>query len=110
MQLLRPVEFDAEWDPARDSRLTAWETVHQLIRTVESGGETAAADLVRKLGGVADTARELAYRLYVAAERRSRAAEALSYNALVQSWPEIARLAVQGRPQEAESGKLFQED
>ena len=110
VRLLKPVEFDAEWDPATDSRLTAWETVHQLIRTVESGGETAAADLVRKLGGVAETARELAYRLYVAAERRSRAAEALSYNALVQSWPEIARLAVQGRPQEAESGKLFQED
>ena len=104
VRLLKPVEFDAEWDPATDSRLTAWETVHQLIRTVESGGETAAADLVRKLGGVAETARELAYRLYVAAERRSRAAEALSYNALVQSWPEIARLA---RTRPAEQTELL---
>jgi len=26
-------------------------------------------------------------------ERKKRAAEALSYNALVQSWPEITRLA-----------------
>ena len=41
-------------------------------------------------------ARELACRLYVIAERRKRAAEALSYNGLVQSWPEIARLAREG--------------
>ena len=32
-------------------------------------------------------------RLYTICERKKRAAEALSYNALVQSWPEITRLA-----------------
>jgi putative DNA methylase len=48
---------------------------------------------VAKLGAKAETARELAYRLYVLCERKKRAAEALSYNALVQSWPEIQRLA-----------------
>lgn len=36
---------------------------------------------------------ELAYRLYTICERKKRAQEALSYNALVQSWPEIVRLA-----------------
>ena len=41
------------------------------------------------LGGVAEVARELAYRLYTICERKKRAPEALSYNALVQSWPEI---------------------
>ena len=40
-----------------------------------------------------NTAMELAYRLYAIAERTKRAREALWYNALVQSWPEIARLA-----------------
>jgi putative DNA methylase len=67
--------------------------VHQLIRALEAGGEEAAAALAAKLGARADIARGLAYRLYVIAERRRRAAEALAYNALVQSWPEIARLA-----------------
>jgi putative DNA methylase len=67
--------------------------VHHLIRVLNGGGETAAAGLVVKLGGVAETARELAYRLYNVCERRKRAAEAQSYNALVQSWPEIARLS-----------------
>jgi putative DNA methylase len=49
--------------------------------------------LVKKLGSKAEVARELAYRLYSLCERKKRAAEALSYNALVQSWPEIVRLA-----------------
>jgi putative DNA methylase len=49
--------------------------------------------LVAKLGTKAEIARELAYRLYALCERKKRAAEALSYNALVQSWPEINRLA-----------------
>lgn len=93
MRLLKPDELPADWEPAQDARLTAWETVHQLARALESGGEGAAAELVARLGAKAETARELAYRLYTICERKKRAAEALSYNALVQSWPEIVRLA-----------------
>jgi putative DNA methylase len=93
VRLLKPEELPEEWDPATDPRLTAWETVHQLIRVLESGGESAAAALVAKLGSKAEIARELAYRLYIIAERKKRATEALSYNGLVQSWPEIMRLA-----------------
>jgi len=78
-----------------DARLTAWEIVHQLIRSLEAGGESAAAKLVAKLGSKAENARELCYRLYTLCERKKRAAEALSYNSLVQSWPEIMRLASQ---------------
>ena len=104
VRLLKPEELSADWDPTTDPRLTAWETVHQLIRALETGGETAAAGLVRQLGGVAETGRELAYRLYAVAERRSRAAEALSYNALVQSWPEVARLA---RSEPVEQSEMF---
>ena len=44
----------------------------------------------------AEVARELAYRLYTICERKKRAQEGLSYNALVQSWPEITRLAREG--------------
>ena len=46
-----------------------------------------------ELGGPTEAARELAYRLYNVCERRKRAQEALGYNALVISWPEIAQLA-----------------
>ncbi|MCC7107418.1 MAG: DUF1156 domain-containing protein [Chloroflexi bacterium] len=96
-RLLRPDELPAGWDPAKDSRLTVWETVHHLIRVLESGGEGAAAALVAKLGSQAEVARELAYRLYTVCERKKWAREALSYNGLVQSWPEISRLAGEAR-------------
>jgi putative DNA methylase len=93
VRLLRPDELAADWGPATDLRLTAWEVVHHLIRVLEAGGESTAATLVAKLGSHAETARELAYRLYTLCERKKRAQEALSYNGLVQSWPEITRLA-----------------
>jgi putative DNA methylase len=93
VRLLKPSELSANWDPSTDPRLTAWEIVHQLIRSLETGGEGVAAGLVTKLGHKAEVARELAYRLYALCERKKRAAEALSYNGLVLSWPEISRLA-----------------
>lgn len=103
VRLLRPNEMPADWDPTTDTRLTAWEMVHQLIRVLEAGGEGAAAALVAKLGAKAEIARELCYRLYTLCERKKRATEALSYNALVLSWPEISRLAQEGEKTSAKT-------
>ena len=93
VRLMKPSELAPHWNPISDGRLTAWETVHQLIRALELDGESAAAKLVSMLGAKAETARELCYRLFTLCERNKRAAEAMSYNGLVQSWPEIIRLA-----------------
>jgi putative DNA methylase len=109
VRLLKPRELSSDWDPATDPRLTAWEIVHQLIRVLASGGEGAAAGLVAKLGAKAEIARELAYRLYTLCERKKRATEALAYNGLVQSWPEIARLAREGGKPKTEQAALFEE-
>ena len=76
-----------------DKRVTAWEVVHQLIRALELSGERAAGSLVSKLGTESEIARELCYRLYMLCERKKRANEAMSYNGLVQSWPELMRLS-----------------
>jgi putative DNA methylase len=92
VRLLRPNELPADWDPTKDRRLTAWEGVHHLIRALEVS-EAAAAELAAKLGSAAESARELCYRLYTVCERKGRPAEALAYNGLVLSWPEITRLA-----------------
>ena len=107
VRLLPPDELADDWDPKADDRLTVWEAVHHLIRALETGGEPAAARVVAQLGASADIARELAYRLYTICERKRRAAEALSYNGLVQSWPEIANLSRQEVPDE--QGELFGE-
>ena len=64
--------------------------------------------MMAKLGARAETARELAYRLYRICDQKNRSQEAQSYNALVQSWPEIARLASE-RPLERQ-GALIGED
>ncbi|MGH6678698.1 MAG: hypothetical protein ACREEW_00720, partial [Caulobacteraceae bacterium] len=62
-----------------------------------------------KLGAKAEVARELAYRLYVIAERKKRAAEASAYNGLIQSWPEIVRLAREGGSRGSSQGGLFED-
>jgi putative DNA methylase len=102
VRLLKPAELPINWDPATDTRLTTWEMVHQLVRVLEASGESAASVLAGKLGVNAETARELCYRLYTICERKKRNAEALSYNGLVQSWPEIVRLARESTPPPSE--------
>ena len=109
VRLLRPADLPTTWDPTQDGRLVAWEMVHHLIRMLERG-EEAAAELVAKLGGAqAGTARELCYRLYNLCERKRWAGEALSYNGLVQIWPEISRLAQAASRPRAAQDRLFEE-
>ena len=94
VRLLRPSELSSNWDPSKDTHLSSWEVLHQLIRTLETNGEAASAAVVAKVPGqYLESARELAYRLYVVAERKGWTAEASLYNSLIQSWPEISRLS-----------------
>jgi putative DNA methylase len=106
VRLLRREELPDEWDPVADRRPTVWEASQHLARQLEVGGERAAADLLRRLGGLGETARELAYRLYTTCERKGWAQDAFAYNALVVAWPEIARL-VAGTP-EAEAQQALE--
>src|SRR5690625_1019857 len=108
VRLLAPGELPEGWDPEKDPRLTNWDIVHHLIRVLAEGGESAAAELYAKLGTRAEVGRELAYRLYNLCERKKRAQEALAYNGLVQSWPEIVRLAAGISTEIMEQGALFE--
>ncbi len=93
VQLVSRNDLSEGWDPITDQRLTVWETTQHLIRALESEGESAAAILLNKLGGIGETARDLAYRLYNICERKKWADEALAYNGLVIAWPVLTRLA-----------------
>jgi putative DNA methylase len=97
VRLLRRMEMPPEWDPATDRRLTVWEVTQHLIRRLEAGGESSAAELLRKVGGLGNVARDLAYRLYSVCERKGWAQEATAYNGLVTAWPELTGLASQVR-------------
>jgi putative DNA methylase len=97
VRLVKREELPDTWDPATDKRLTVWETTQHLIRTLQTKGESEAATLLNKLGGLGETARELAYRLYSICERKKWADEALAYNSLVIAWPELSKLALSSR-------------
>ena len=94
VRLLGRSELDPEWDPDTDDRLTVWEVAHYLIRELldeAGGGEKGAAMLLRKVGGLAEDAKGLAYRLYTICEQNKWADHALDYNALVTAWPDLVR-------------------
>ena len=92
MRLLKKEELDSDWDPTTDERLTVWEATHHLIRTLDQGEQVTGA-LLRKLGALSEVARDLSYRLYTICERRKWSQDAIGYNALVLSWPDVKRVA-----------------
>jgi len=96
VRLLDRDELPSDWDPADDERLTVWEVTQQLVRRLLADGEASAAELLARVGGFGDAARDLAYRLYLVAEAKRWAKEAGPYNALGAAWPEIARQAADG--------------
>src|SRR5207247_7827647 len=100
-------EMPDDWTPTRDGRLTVWEATQHLIRTLDKDGESGAATLLHQLGGLAETARDLAYRLYTLCERKKWAEEALAYNGLVIAWPELTKLALAQRGKGAEQKEMF---
>jgi putative DNA methylase len=110
VRLLRPDELPIDWDPDDDRNTNTWEMLHHLIRVLEHAGEAAAAALLSKYGLQADVVRELAYRLYTLCERRKRTQEAISYNGLVQSWPEIVRLTQDPALKKAQQPALFEQE
>lgn len=98
-RLLNRGELDEDWTPGGDDRITVWEVVQHLIRTLDTEGEAAAGALLASVGGLGEPARELAYRLYATCEKKSWSEEALAYNGLVVAWPELVKSA--GRLQTA---------
>ncbi|WP_046663840.1 DUF1156 domain-containing protein [Microcystis aeruginosa] len=98
VRLLKREDLKTDWKPEKDERTPIWEITQHLIHTLDKNGETGAAELLAKLGNRADLAKELAYRLYSLCDRKGWTQEAIAYNSLVTSWPEITRLANEYKP------------
>ncbi|MBW2050452.1 MAG: hypothetical protein JRJ09_18270 [Deltaproteobacteria bacterium] len=115
VRLLRRDELPDDWDPVgvrADLKpapaITVWEVTQHLIKAlVDRGSEDAASDILRKVGGLGDTARDLAYRVYTICDRKKWAAEAVFYNSLVVAWPELVRLAGQKKTDVPTQEKMF---
>ncbi len=73
-----------------------WMLTQQLTYAMEKGGVEACAKIVASMfGSNAESAKDLAYRLYTIAEQKKWANEAYAYNALVVAWPDIQSKAAE---------------
>lgn len=92
VRLLRRDEFD-ERDEGNVRDASVWTLTQRLIHCLDTDGEQATARLMQDVGAKAEAARDLAYRLFVVAERRGWAADALTFNELVVAWPELTKVS-----------------
>ncbi|KPQ40177.1 MAG: putative DNA methylase [Phormidium sp. OSCR] len=109
VRLVKREELPEHWTPQTDNRIPHWELTQHLIQRLLQNGELGAAELLAALKGEAaevEIARDLAYRLYNLCDRKGWSSEAIAYNSLVISWPEINRLSseCEAAPQQ---GQLF---
>jgi putative DNA methylase len=107
VRLLKWAEYPTDWDPRTDTRTPVWEALHQLIRALKQGGESASGALLAALGGKAEAVRQLAYRLYTLCERLGQAEDARAYNELITSWTGIEVAATSASQPESQQPLPF---
>lgn len=99
VQLIKPADLPWNYDVLKDSHTSNWEALHHLIKMLEQDGIAPAghflqAALSRPDAAVdADLVKELAHLLFRIAEGNGWTKDALSFNNLVTSWPEIMDVA-----------------
>ena len=99
VQLIRPADLSDDYDPATDLHISNWEVLHHMIKVLETEGLEGAGSLLqaalsRTDGAIdSDLVKELAHLLFRVAEANGWTKDALSFNTLVTSWPEILEVA-----------------
>ncbi|WP_029212620.1 DUF1156 domain-containing protein [Arsenicicoccus bolidensis] len=99
VRLFRPEDLPTNYDAMKDRQTSDWEALHHLIRVLERDGIAPAGDflqaaLTRPDDAVdADLVKELAHLLFRIAEANGWTKDALSFNTLVTTWPEILEVA-----------------
>ena len=98
VQLVRPQDLPASWNPLTDHRISVWEVALQLARVLsaENGGIEATAKLMAAAGSRSEvdveSVQQLAYRLYEMAQK-SRPDDARLFNLLGGSWSDLTEAA-----------------
>lgn len=93
--LLSPAKLAPEYDPTLDEQISVWEVLHQMIAALERDGIASAAFLLAAAGARAETpvdaslVRELVFLLFPLAEKNGWTKDALAFNTLALSWPEV---------------------
>ncbi len=105
---VRLLERDELPEDVRPTDTFIWRLTQQLTQAMETGGIEAVASLTADmLGGNAEAAKDLAYRLFTIADRKHWNAEAYAYNNLVSAWPDIQSRAAEVRRATPKQEALF---
>ncbi|OMC38985.1 hypothetical protein A5740_02785 [Mycobacterium sp. GA-1841] len=116
VQLIMPSDLSPIYDVLSDLHTSNWEVLHHLIRSLEGEGITSAGEFLRTAlsrpdGAVdADLVKELAHLLFRIAETNGWTKDALNFNTLVTSWPEILDVARTETPASTQSAFDFDEE
>lgn len=89
VRLRRRDEWPEDFNVVADTDAPAWMLANALAQALDKGGEGAAGALLGRLGVRAEPVRDLAYRLFLLAERKKLSAEAGIWNALAVAWPDL---------------------
>lgn len=116
VRLIKPSDLEADYDVLADPHTSNWEALHHLIKLLEGDGITPAGDFLRTAlsrpdGAIdPDLVKELAHLLFRIAEANGWTKDALSFNSLVASWPEIIDAARSDTPTISQGSFDFEED
>lgn len=94
-KLISPQELSEDYDVLTDDSVSEWEVLHHLIAQLDRGGLAAAGKFVsevraREEGTInLDLVKELAYMLFADAEANGFTQDAIAFNTVATSWPEI---------------------
>lgn len=93
--LIKPADTPADYDVLADDHTSTWEALHHTIRILETEGVPAAGAFLataqnRPDGAVdPDLVKELAFLLFSVAEKNGWTKDAISFNAVAQSWGDV---------------------
>jgi putative DNA methylase len=99
VQLIKPADLAADYDVVVDLHTSNWEALHHLTKILERDGIAPAGYFLRAALSRADHAvdadlvKELGHLLFRVAESNGWTKDALSFNNLVTSWPDIVDVA-----------------
>lgn len=93
--LIAPADLPEDYDVLTDDSVSEWEVLHHLIGILDRDGIAAAGKFIaevraREEGLVdLDLVKELAYMLFADAEANGFTQDAIAFNTVATSWPEI---------------------
>ncbi|MGW9550873.1 DUF1156 domain-containing protein [Citricoccus zhacaiensis] len=114
--LYRPTGLGEAYDVVADLKVSAWEVLHHLVRVLDSQGISGAGAFLALARGreqadiEPDLVKELGHLLFRVAEHQGWTKDALAFNGLVTSWPDIIEAAGRHRSTDRQDTFTFDEE